>query len=271
LWKADPHEDDAFCAVIPPEPFRLYSIASAPPPGQPATTLQLVVAGLDYTSAQTPWSYPRKRQGTASHFLRRASAGGRHRLSLQIVSTPRFRLPADPARPVVMFAAGSGIAPFLGFVAARTGSDKRRLADPAQVPAHDERRLADPAQVPAHDERRLADPAQVPAHGERRLADPAQVPAHDENRLYLGIRTPEEVVARTELDAAAAAGRLKLSVAFSRADAAIGFDGRRHVVQAGQRRRVDDVIRAEADALWELLRSTDEGGGGAFVYVCGSA
>ena len=127
LWKADPGEDDAFCAVIPPEPFRLYSIASAAPPGQPATTLRLVVAGLSYSSAQTPWSYPRERQGTASHFLRRASADGRHRLSLQIVSAPRFRLPADPATPVVMFAAGSGIAPFLGFVAARTGSGENRL------------------------------------------------------------------------------------------------------------------------------------------------
>ncbi len=127
LWKADPGEDDAFCAVIAPEPFRLYSIASAPPPGQPATALRLVVAGLDYTSAQTPWSYPRQRQGTASHFLRRASVEGRHQLSLQIVSTPRFRLPADPDRPVVMFAAGSGIAPFLGFVAARTGPGENRL------------------------------------------------------------------------------------------------------------------------------------------------
>jgi sulfite reductase alpha subunit-like flavoprotein/cytochrome b involved in lipid metabolism len=215
LWKADPSEDDAFCAVIPPEPFRLYSIASAPPPGQPASTLRLVVAGLDYTSAQTQWSYPRERQGTASHFRRRVSAEGRQQLSLQIVSTPRFRLPADPARPVVMFAAGSGIAPFLGFVAARTGTG--------------------------------------------------------ENRLYLGIRTPEEFVERADLDAAAAAGRLKLSVAFSRADAVIGFDGRRHVVQTGQRCRVDDVIRAEADVLWELLRSTEEGGRGAFAYVCGSA
>ncbi|MFC0861449.1 FHA domain-containing protein [Sphaerimonospora cavernae] len=215
LWKADPREDEAFCAVIPPEPFRLYSIASAPPPGEPATTLRLVVAGLGYTSAQTPWSYPRERQGTASHFLRRVSAEGRHRLSLQIVPTPRFRLPADPARPVVMFAAGSGIAPFLGFAAARTGSG--------------------------------------------------------ENRLYLGIRTPEEFVEDADLDTAAAAGRLRLSVAFSRADAAIGFDGRRHVVQAGQRSRVDDVIRAEADGLWELLRSIDDGGRGAFVYVCGSA
>jgi sulfite reductase (NADPH) flavoprotein alpha-component len=215
LWKADPSEDDAFCAVIPPEPFRLYSIASAPPPGQPATTLQLVVAGLDYTSAQTPWSFPRKRQGTASHFLRGASIEGRHRMSLQIVSAPRFRLPADPARTVVMFAAGSGIAPFLGFVAARTGVG--------------------------------------------------------ENLLYLGIRTPEEFVEHADLDAAAAAGRLKLSVAFSRADAAIGFDGQRHVVRPGQQRRVDHVIRAEADQLWELLRSADDGGRGAFVYVCGSA
>ncbi|GAA4214468.1 FHA domain-containing protein [Microbispora amethystogenes] len=215
LWKADPHQDDAFCAVVPPEPFRLYSIASAPPPGEPASTLRLVVAGLGYTSARTPWSYPRERQGTASHFLRRVSAEGRRRLSLRIVSTPRFRPPADPATPVVMFAAGSGIAPFLGFLAARTGPG--------------------------------------------------------ENRLYLGIRTPEEFAERADLDAAAAGGRLRLSVAFSRADAAIGFDGRRHAVRDGRRRRVDDVIRVEADELWELLRPTGDGGRGAYVYVCGSA
>ncbi|HWB36086.1 MAG TPA: cytochrome b5 domain-containing protein, partial [Rugosimonospora sp.] len=166
-------------------------------------------------SARTPWSYPRERKGTASHFLRRVSTAGRHRLSLQIVPTPRFRLPADPSRPVVMFAAGSGIAPFLGFVAARTGPG--------------------------------------------------------ENRLYLGIRSPDEYVAHPDLDAAAAAGRLAYSIAFSRADAAIAFDGTRHVVQPGQRRHVDDVIRAEADALWDLLRPTEEGGQGAHVYVCGSA
>jgi sulfite reductase (NADPH) flavoprotein alpha-component len=215
LWKADPRADDAFCAVIPPEPFRLYSIASAPPPGQPATTLELVVAGLDYTSAQTPWSYPRERQGTASHFLRRSSVDGGQKLSLQIVSAPRFRLPADPTRPVLMFAAGSGIAPFLGFVAARTGPG--------------------------------------------------------ENKLYLGIRTPEEFIDRPDLTAAVAAGRLQLTVAFSRADAGVGFDGQRLAVQSGQRRRVDDVIRAEPNELWQLLRSTEDGGRGAFVYVCGSA
>ncbi|TKK89371.1 FHA domain-containing protein [Herbidospora galbida] len=209
LWKGDLREKDAFCRVVPPEPFRLYSIASAPPPGEAATTLRLVVAGLGYTSARTPWSYPRERRGTASHFLRRAAQEGRRHLSLRIVPTPRFRLPTDPGRPVVMFAAGSGIAPFLGFAAARTGPG--------------------------------------------------------ENRLYLGIRSPEEFVQHPDLETAAAEGRLRLSVAFSRADAGVTFDGARHVVGAGRRRRVDDVIRTEADDLWALLER------GAHVYVCGSA
>jgi sulfite reductase (NADPH) flavoprotein alpha-component len=96
LWKADPREDDAFCAVIAPEPFRLYSIASAPPPGQPATALQLVVAGLDYTSAQTPWSYSRERQGTASHFLRRAAARAGN--DCRCGSSPR---PGSGCRPIL--------------------------------------------------------------------------------------------------------------------------------------------------------------------------
>ncbi|GAA3284367.1 FHA domain-containing protein [Dactylosporangium vinaceum] len=208
LWKAAPDEADSLCAVIAPEPFRLYSIASAPPPGRPAATLRLIVAGLDYTSARTPWSYPRPRRGAASHFLRRASTEGSARLSLQIVATPRFRLPAEPDRPIVMFAAGSGIAPFHGFVAAHPG------------------------------------------------------PAH----LYWGVRSPEEFVEHADLDAAAAAGRLTLAVAFSRTDHAVAFDGRRHTVGDGTRRRVDDLIRAGADALWDLI-----GDRGAHVYICGSA
>lgn len=211
LWKAAAGDADALCTVVAPERFRLYSIAS----NTPEHTLKLIVGGLDYTSARSPWSYPRERRGSASHFLRRVSTEGRGRLSLQIVPTPRFRLPADPARPIVMFAAGSGIAPFHGFVAARTGPG--------------------------------------------------------ENRLYLGVRTPAEFVEHADLDAAAAAGRLGLSVAFSRADSAVRFDGRAHVVADGKRRRVDDLVRDDGHALWELLRPESEGGRGAHAYICGSA
>jgi 2-polyprenyl-6-methoxyphenol hydroxylase-like FAD-dependent oxidoreductase len=61
-----------------------------------------------------------------------------------------------------------------------------RLAGPA-----DKRRLAGPAQVPAHDERRLAGPAPVPAHEKPLPAGPAQVPAHDAG---LGLNLPGNAV-----------------------------------------------------------------------------
>jgi cytochrome b involved in lipid metabolism len=120
LWTAEADDPDSFCAIVPPESFRLYSIASATAPGKPADVLRLVVAGMEYRSARTPWSYPHERRGTASHFLRRVATEGRYRtrrVSLRIVAAPRFRLPTDGS-PVVMFAAGSGIAPFRGFAEA---------------------------------------------------------------------------------------------------------------------------------------------------------
>jgi sulfite reductase (NADPH) flavoprotein alpha-component len=209
--------------VVEPEAFRLYSIASATPEGRPARTLRLVVGGLDYGSPRTPYSYERRRRGSASHFLRRMATEPRYRnkqLSLRIVPTPRFRLPADPDRPVVMFAAGSGVAPFHGFVADRQGSGSAT------------------------------------------------------DRLYLGMRTPEEFVEHAGFDAAAAAGRLAVFTAFSRADATARFDPGRgaHVIEPGPRRRVDEVVRADehAAALWDLVRAEADGGRGAHVYVCGS-
>ncbi len=124
LWKAGPWDAESICRVVPPEVFRLYSIASAMEENAAgAETLNLIVGGLEYQTPHTPYSYLQARAGTASSFLRAVTSDPRFRekqLSLTIVPTPRFRLPADPARPVVMFAAGSGIAPFYGFLQART-------------------------------------------------------------------------------------------------------------------------------------------------------
>ncbi|HEU5374950.1 MAG TPA: FHA domain-containing protein [Ktedonobacteraceae bacterium] len=123
LWKAGPWDPESICRVVPPEVFRLYSIASAMEESAAgAETLNLIVGGLDYQTPHTPYSYLQARAGTASSFLRAVTSDPKFRekqLSLTIVPTPRFRLPADPARPVVMFAAGSGIAPFYGFLQAR--------------------------------------------------------------------------------------------------------------------------------------------------------
>jgi sulfite reductase (NADPH) flavoprotein alpha-component len=128
LWKAGPWDAESICRVVPPEVFRLYSIASAMEENAAgAETLNLIVGGLEYQTPHTPYSYFQARTGTASSFLRTVTSDLKFRekqLSLTIVPTPRFRLPADPARPVVMFAAGSGIAPFYGFLQARAQQGK---------------------------------------------------------------------------------------------------------------------------------------------------
>lgn len=123
LWKAGPWDPESICRVVPPEAFRLYSIASTMDDNVVgAEKLNLIVGGLEYQTPHTPYSYMQARMGTTSHFLRYITSDPKFRekqLSLTMVPTPRFRLPADPSRPVIMFAAGSGIAPFYGFLQAR--------------------------------------------------------------------------------------------------------------------------------------------------------
>lgn len=120
LWKAESWEAESLCQLIPPEPFRLYSIASAM--AQAGQTLHLKVGGLSYTTPAGETSRRERRHGTASYFLDRITAAEPaepKRVTLKIVPAARFHLPPDPTKPIVMFAAGSGIAPFVGFVQQR--------------------------------------------------------------------------------------------------------------------------------------------------------
>lgn len=66
-----------------------------------------------------PERYRGLRRGTASSFLARA---GREQLAIPFgIDRPaRFRLPSDPRAPLVFFAGGTGIAPFLAFLRERS-------------------------------------------------------------------------------------------------------------------------------------------------------
>lgn len=124
LWKAGPGEAESICRVVPPEAFRLYSIASSPTatPGAFGERLGLIVGGLKYRTLESPVTRAEQRFGTGSHFLEQViqgEDGKQQTIPIKVVSATRFSLPADPNRPVVMFAAGSGIAPFSGFLQAR--------------------------------------------------------------------------------------------------------------------------------------------------------
>ena len=91
-------------------PPRLYSVASAlaASPGE----AQLLVGVVRYDS------HGRARRGVASGFVaERLRVGGR--LQVYVKPNKNFRLPDDPARPVVMIGPGTGVAPFRAFLQQR--------------------------------------------------------------------------------------------------------------------------------------------------------
>ena len=131
--------------MLPVAP-RMYSI-SAPP-----------TTSRSPTPSSSPWaicSSPRRaaptrppvQQGTASTFLA-ADAEPGCEVNLQVVRPLRFTLPDDPAAPVVMFAGGTGVAPFRGFI-------KTRAEDPAAGPTWLFAAARTPAELPYLEEFRV--------------------------------------------------------------------------------------------------------------------
>ena len=79
--------------------------------------LHLTIGGLHYTTQETDVSRAAERWGTGSSFLARLCAGEvAGRISIKVVHPPRFSLPADVTRPVVLFAGGTGISPMRGLI-----------------------------------------------------------------------------------------------------------------------------------------------------------
>lgn len=112
LLEAFPHRLDAekFTSLLRPLAPRYYSVASSQKlVGEEA---HLTIARLAYESAG------RARKGVASTMVtdRRRSGAA---LNVFVKPNPHFRLPKDPAAPIVMIGAGTGIAPYRGFLQER--------------------------------------------------------------------------------------------------------------------------------------------------------
>jgi len=121
LWKAMPGEREHIARMVPPESFRTYSISSIMSESG-ADEIQLTIGGLRYQTRQTAVSRAATRTGTGSNFLSRLAESSdvtTRPISIKIVHPPRFSLPLDAQRPVVMFAGGTGIAPFRSMLQAR--------------------------------------------------------------------------------------------------------------------------------------------------------
>ncbi len=110
---ADWSPEDLVAALRPLAP-RLYSIASSR--SAVGDEAHLTVAVLDEDDAAGG-----RRQGAASsHLAGLAADDGRVRAFIE--PNPRFRLPADPSRDVIMIGAGTGVAPYRGFLQERVES-----------------------------------------------------------------------------------------------------------------------------------------------------
>ncbi len=96
--------------LLRPLPPRLYSVASSQ--AMVGEEAHLLVGAVRYQA------HGRDRAGVASTHVADRRRVGDH-LGVHVKANPHFRLPADPATPIVMIGSGTGVAPFRAFMQER--------------------------------------------------------------------------------------------------------------------------------------------------------
>lgn len=98
-----------YLSMLPPMRIRQYSISSSPLADPTIATITFSLAGDDDSDERG--NHP----GVATHYLKKLQAGSAAQVSIRKSPAP-FHPPADPSVPMIMFCAGTGLAPFRGFV-----------------------------------------------------------------------------------------------------------------------------------------------------------
>jgi cytochrome P450/NADPH-cytochrome P450 reductase len=112
----------AFLELLPAMRVRQYSISSSPLAGPRQCSLTVAVV-------EAPaWSGQGQFHGTASSYLARLQPGDSVAVAIRTPNVP-FRPPVDNATPMVMICAGTGLAPFRGFIQER--ALRRERGEPA--------------------------------------------------------------------------------------------------------------------------------------------
>lgn len=111
-----------YLAMLPPMRVRQYSISSSPLCAPETCTLTYGVLDQEAISGQG------RHVGVASNYLAHLEPGDHIQVSVRPSARP-FHLPLDPVdTPIIMICAGSGIAPFRGFIqerAAQIGAGRK--------------------------------------------------------------------------------------------------------------------------------------------------
>src|SRR5258706_11063063 len=228
FWKASPGELEGICRVVPPEGSRMYSVSSVMKDAgrlTAASELHFPMCLLRYQTKETEVSHHANRLGTSSNYLTDTSGIAPEdmgRVSFKVVHPPRFSMPKDERIPIVMFAGGTGFAPFRSYILKRA-----RQTHPG------------------------------------------------ETWLFFGTRTRTDIYYQDELAQIVSQGRLNLRIAFSRDDVNYqqipNGDDKQLIFEPGERHSIGEEILKEANAkaLWNMLQSQENGGQGAYFYLCG--
>lgn len=107
---------DQLTGLLRTLPGRLYSVASSPVAHEDEA--HILVGAVRWNS------HGRDRKGVASTFLADQKKAG-DTVQLYVKPNRHFRLPADDNTPIIMIGAGTGVAPYRGFVAERAERDAR--------------------------------------------------------------------------------------------------------------------------------------------------
>jgi cytochrome P450 / NADPH-cytochrome P450 reductase len=117
-----------FLDLLPPLQIRQYSISSSP-----LADLQRCTITYGVIDAESHSDPQQRFEGVTGGYLRGLKAGDSIQVSIRPTAKKTFRLPVDPAKtPLLMYAAGTGLAPFRGFLQERAlqleHNPDRRLA-----------------------------------------------------------------------------------------------------------------------------------------------
>ena len=233
-----------YLSMLPPMRLRQYSISSSPfaDPTTASITYAVLNEGQCSISKTDPTyslhqqheqqhQQTKGRLGVATSFLRNLTAGSKLQIAIK-KSRASFQLPADDtATPIIMIAAGTGIAPFRGFLQERAV----KMATKAEG-AED-----------GNSEKKTGSSRGGSGSPTTKLADAL---------LFIGCHGPDEdLLYRTELETwERQVGAVKVFPAFSRNPG----------LSAGCR-FAQDRVWAERELVSRLFDR------GARVYICGSA
>lgn len=101
----------AFLELLAPLAPRYYSICSAP--AAYASEVHLLIKEVRYCRDDSQ----RQRYGVVSHAVANLEVGDK--VTGELKSNPTFKLPENPEIPIIMIGAGTGLAPFMGFLQQR--------------------------------------------------------------------------------------------------------------------------------------------------------